>query len=100
MGRGAIFIAAGTCIHGAVVERSNAPFLEDPAVSKVAGKIDYSLIPSTSGEPFSQLEGLTYLIPQESTHPREAYRFLEWVMSAPVQDRQTLKGGLSVRRST
>jgi multiple sugar transport system substrate-binding protein len=77
-----------------------APFLEDPAVSKVAGKIGYSLIPSNYGEPFSQLEGLTYLIPQESTHPREAYRFLEWVMSAPVQDRQTLKGGLSVRRST
>ena len=27
-----------------------APFLEDPAVSKVAGKIGYSLIPSNSGE--------------------------------------------------
>lgn len=77
-----------------------APFLEDPAVSKVAGKIGYSLIPSNTGEPFSQLEGLTYLIPHESTHPREAYRFLEWVMSAQVQDRQTLNGGLSVRKST
>ncbi|MGC1449653.1 MAG: extracellular solute-binding protein [Candidatus Sulfotelmatobacter sp.] len=77
-----------------------APYLEDPAVSKVAGKIGYSLIPSNSGEPFSQLEGLTYLIPQESTHPREAYRFLEWLMSAQVQERQTLKGGLSARKST
>jgi multiple sugar transport system substrate-binding protein len=77
-----------------------APYLEDPAVSKVAGKIGYSLIPSNSGEPFSQLEGLTYLIPQESTHPREAYRFLEWVMSSEVQNRQTLMGGLSVRKST
>jgi multiple sugar transport system substrate-binding protein len=77
-----------------------APFLEDPAVSKVAGKIGYSLIPSNSGEPFSQLEGLTYLIPKESTHPREAYRFLEWAMSAQVQDRQTLKGSSSVRKST
>jgi len=77
-----------------------APYLEDPAVSKVAGKMGYSLIPSNSGEPFSQLEGLTYLIPRESAHPREAYRFLEWVMSAQVQDRQTLTGGLSVRKST
>jgi multiple sugar transport system substrate-binding protein len=77
-----------------------APYLEDPAVSKVANKIGYSLIPSNSGEPFSQLEGLTYLIPQESTHPREAYRFLEWVMSSQVQNRQTLMGGLSVRKST
>jgi multiple sugar transport system substrate-binding protein len=77
-----------------------ASFLEDPAVSKVAGKIGYSLIPSSSGKPFSQLEGLTYLIPTESTHLREAYRFLEWAMSTPVQVQQTLKGGASTRKST
>lgn len=77
-----------------------APFLEDPAVSKVAGKIGYSLIPSTSGEPFSQMEGLTYLIPTESKHSREAYRFIEWAMSAPVQLQQTLQGSESARRST
>ena len=77
-----------------------APFLEDPAVSKVAGKIGYSLIPSNSGEPFSQLEGLTYLIPTESKHPRDAYRFIEWAVSAQVQVQQTLKGGASIRKST
>ena len=77
-----------------------AQFLEDPAVSKVAGRIGYSLIPSASGKPFSQLEGLTYLIPEESPHRREAYRFLEWAMSAQVQDQQTLKGSLSGRKST
>ncbi len=77
-----------------------APFLEGAAVSKVAGKIGYRLIPSTSGEPFSQLEGLTYLIPTESKHPREAYRFIEWAMSTQVQVRQTLKGGASIRAST
>jgi multiple sugar transport system substrate-binding protein len=77
-----------------------APFLEDPAVSKVAGKIGYSLIPSNSAEPFSQLEGLTYLIPTESKHPRETYRFLEWAMSAPVQDQQALHGSSSLRKST
>jgi multiple sugar transport system substrate-binding protein len=77
-----------------------APFLEDPSVSKVAGKIGYSLIPSNTGEPFSQLEGLTYLIPKESAHPREAYRFLEWAMSAQVQEQQTLKGSSSLRKST
>ncbi len=77
-----------------------APFLEDPTVSKVAGKIGYSLIPSMSGVSFSQLEGLTYLIPTESKHPREAYRFLEWSMSEQVQVQQTLKGGASIREST
>jgi multiple sugar transport system substrate-binding protein len=77
-----------------------APFLEDPAVSKVAGKIGYSLIPSNTGEPFSQLEGLTYLIATESKHPREAYKFLEWAMSAQVQDQQQLHGSSSTRKST
>ena len=77
-----------------------APFLEDPAASKVAGKIAYSLIPSNTGEPFSQLEGLTYLIPTESKHPREAYKFLEWAMSVQVQDQQQLHGSSSLRKST
>jgi multiple sugar transport system substrate-binding protein len=81
-----------------------APFLEDPKVSKVAGKIGYSLIPSnspsSSPEPFSQLEGLTYLIPTESKHPREAYRFIEWAMSEQNQIQQTLKGSSSARKST
>ena len=81
-----------------------APFLEDPKTSKVAGRIGYCLIPSNSPsnspEPFSQLEGLTYLIPTESTHPREAFRFIEWAMSAQVQIQQTLKGSSSARKST
>lgn len=77
-----------------------APFLEDPKVSNVAGKIGYSLIPSANGSPFSQMEGLTYLIPSESQHPREAYKFLEWAMSAQVQTAQTLHGSDSLRMST
>ena len=77
-----------------------APFLEEPAVSKVAGKIAYTSIPSNSGKPFSQLEGLTYLIPTESKHPDEAYRFLEFVISSEVQVQQTLHGGGSLRKST
>src|SRR5579862_1174900 len=77
-----------------------APFLEDPAVSKVAGKIGYTRIPSNSGEPFSQLEGLTYLIPTVSKHAREAYRFLEFALSPEVQIKETLDGGSSLRKST
>jgi multiple sugar transport system substrate-binding protein len=76
------------------------PFLEAPAVSKVAGKIGYSLIPSSSSQPSSQLEGLTYLIPTESKESREAYQFIEWAMSAQVQTQQTILGGDSIREST
>lgn len=77
-----------------------APFLEDPAVSKVAGKIGYTWIPSNIGKPFSQLEGLTYLIPTESKREREAYRFIEFALSREVQIKQTLDGGSSLRKST
>ncbi len=83
-----------------VLWNDQAPFLEDASVSKVAGKIGYSLIPSNSGKPFSQLEGLIYLIPAESKHPREAYRFMEWAMSAEVQVQQALHGSGSTRKST
>ncbi len=89
----------GTVFMG-LLWSDQAPLLEDPAVSKVAGKIGYSLIPSNTGEPFSQLEGLTYLIPTESKHPREAYKFLEWAMSVQVQDQQQLQGSSSIRKST
>jgi multiple sugar transport system substrate-binding protein len=73
--------------------------LEDPATSKVAGKMGYSLIPSNTSQPSSQLEGLTYLIPTESQHPKEAYRFIEWAMSDQVQVQQTLDGSSSIRKS-
>ena len=74
------------------------PFLEDPSVSKVAGKMSYALIPSATRRPFSQLEGWTYLIPKESKHPREAYQFMEWALSREVQIQHTLNGGSSVRQ--
>ena len=76
-----------------------APFLEDPRVSKVAGKIGYSLIPSNTGTPFSQLEGLTYLVVSNSQHARDAYKLLEWAMSQPVQEAQTRHGSSSVLRA-
>lgn len=76
-----------------------AYLLEDPSTSKVAGKIGYSLIPSNTTKQSSQLEGLTYLIPTQSQHPKEAYRFIEWAMSDPLQVQQTLDGSTSIRKS-
>jgi len=76
-----------------------APFLEEPAVSRVSGKIGYSLIPSKDGRPFTQLEGLTYLIPKESKHAREAYRLLQFLLSTEVQRAQVLKGSLTAKKA-
>ena len=42
---------------------------------------------------------LTYLIPTESKHPDEAYKFLEFALSREVQIKQTLAGGTSLRRT-
>jgi multiple sugar transport system substrate-binding protein len=72
--------------------------LEDKATSKVAGKIGYSLIPSNT-QRSSQLEGLTYLVPTGSPHPKEASTFIKWAMSAQVQIQQTLDGSTSIRQS-
>jgi multiple sugar transport system substrate-binding protein len=77
-----------------------APFLEDPKASEVAGKIGYMLIPPNVGQPFSQLEGLSYLITAKSQHAREAYKFLEWTQSQRVQVAQTLRGSSSIQQST
>ncbi len=77
-----------------------AYLLEDHATSSVSGKIGYSLIPTNRTQHASQMEGLTYLIPTASPHPKEAYRFLEWAMSDEVQVKQTLKGSSSIREST
>lgn len=83
-----------------ILWHDQTPLLEDPSVSKVVGKMGYSVIPSAIGKPFSQLEGWAYLIPKESKQPREAYRLIEWALSQDVQVRQTLKGGASARKTT
>lgn len=83
-----------------ILWHDQTPLLEDSSVSKVAGKMGYSLIPSAIGKPFSQLEGWAYLIPTSSQHPREAYRFIEWAMTPKVQIEQTLKGGASALKTT
>ncbi len=77
-----------------------APFLEDPKVSKVAGKIGYCLIPSAVNKPFSQLEGWTYLTPSGARRPREAFRFMEWALSQDVQIDECIQGAQSPRKST
>jgi PAS domain S-box-containing protein len=78
-----------------ILWHDQTPLLEDASASKVAGKMGYSLVPSPSGQPVAQLEGWSYLIPTESKHPKEAYRFMEWAMRRNVQLQQTLKGGAS-----
>lgn len=70
--------------------------------SKVAGKMGFSMIPKTKAhdQRIGQLEGWSYLIPKNSSHPKEAYRFIEWMMKEENQIKQHLNGGASARKST
>jgi multiple sugar transport system substrate-binding protein len=76
-----------------------AYLLESQPGSRFAGKFGYSPIPANTFKSASQLEGLTYLLPAQSQHSKEAYQFLEWVMSSAVQARQTLQGSSSINQS-
>jgi len=87
-------------VYMGILWSDQAPFLEDASVSKVAGKIGYRLLPSDTGSPVSQMEGLISLLPANASHPKEAYRWMEWATSSTVQIQQTLHGGGSLRRST
>jgi multiple sugar transport system substrate-binding protein len=82
-----------------MIWHDQTPYLEDDTKSKVAGDMDYCLVPSHVGKPFLQLEGWTYLIPTKSKHTQEAYQFMEWAMRPDVQLRQTLAGGSSCMKS-
>jgi multiple sugar transport system substrate-binding protein len=84
----------------AIMWHDSAPWAENPADSKMAGKIGYAPPPSTSGKPVIQLEGHTFLIPSHARHPREAFKLMTWFFGSEVQVAYTLQGGLSPRVST
>lgn len=71
--------------------------VEDPAQSKVAGKMGFDLIPQGKGGRVGQVEGWTYLIPSKSKNPEAAYLFIQWMMAFDQQLEQHLNGGASAR---
>lgn len=71
--------------------------VEDPSVSKVAGKMGFDTIPAGKGGTVGQVEGWTYLIPKYAKHKQAAYLFIQWMMQYPQQLKQHLNGGASAR---
>jgi len=80
--------------------------VEDPAQSKVSGKMGFATLPVQPGSKAGQsgqsgktgqIEGWTYLIPTDSKHPEAAYLFIQWMMGFDQQLAQHLGGGASSR---
>jgi multiple sugar transport system substrate-binding protein len=74
--------------------------VEDPASSKVSGKMGFATLPVAPGSKagkVGQIEGWTYLIPTDSKNPEAAYLFIQWMMGFDRQLAQHLGGGASAR---
>jgi len=74
--------------------------VEDPAQSKVSGKMGFATIPVQPGSKagkVGQIEGWTYLIPTDSKNPEAAYLFIQWMMGFDQQLAQHVGGGASSR---
>lgn len=70
--------------------------------SAVVGKIGYGEIPSLKdGDPkIAHLGSWTYVIPSDAKNADAAWLFLQWALSAPVQQEMAKGGGLPALTST
>jgi len=69
--------------------------IEDPAASRVAGKMGFSRLPEGAAGHVAQLSGSAYLIPRGSKNPNAAYLFIQWALRPENQIAQQLAGGQS-----
>jgi multiple sugar transport system substrate-binding protein len=74
--------------------------LEDPNLSKVSGKMGYTMIPKGKAGRVHQIGGQSYYIPATSKKTEAAYLFMEWMMRPENQIKQQTLGGASAREST
>jgi ABC-type sugar transport system, periplasmic component len=67
-------------------------FLEDPANSKVAGKLGYAPLPYNK-KPYGTLALWSWCVTADSKHPKEAFKLAAWLTSKTIEKKQTLKNG-------
>jgi len=65
-------------------------WLEDPTVSKVAGKIEFTVMPGGRG----QLGAWGWAIPKSSPNPDAAWEFISWVESKEIAYKRAMAGGM------
>lgn len=75
-----------------------APSIEDPASSKVHGKMGYGAIPIAKA-PAAHFGAWSYFIPKAAKNPEAAWLFLQWANTSSVQKRLALDGGFPCLKS-
>ncbi len=68
--------------------------LDDPEVSKVAGKVGLAPMPGGVG----LNGGWGWAIPKNSAHKKEAWEFIKWVESFDIAKKRALSGGAPTRK--
>lgn len=66
--------------------------LEDPANSKVAGKIGYAALPYSKNT-YGTLALWSWCVTADSTHPKEAFQLAAWLTSKETEKKMTVKDG-------
>jgi ABC-type glycerol-3-phosphate transport system substrate-binding protein len=74
-------------------------FLEDPAQSKVAGKVGYAPLPYFNN-PFGTVSFWSWAVAADSKHPKEAFQLAAWLTSKSTEKKMGLiNGNISARTS-
>ena len=76
----------------AIIFNDNAPALEDPSASAVAGKMGYGAVPVGEAQA-AHYGGWGYYIPTDSKNPEAAWVFMQWFNTPKVQKAIALEGG-------
>ena len=84
---------------GAIIQYSgNALKADDPAQTKVAGKLDFGVVPKQE-EAIGQMGIFIAAVPKSAPHKEAAISFLDWYTSADTQAKLAEAGSIPVKRS-
>ncbi len=75
------------------------PLVEEPAKSRVAGKVGYALFPAGPGGPGTTVAVRGLAIAKRSANPKAGWLFLQWASSREMVRRALAKGVLVARES-
>ena len=73
--------------------------MDDPAQSKVVGKIEFAIMPSEKRTGVAELGTWLLAVPAASKHQDRAFQFLHWAISPDPMKRAALHGNPPTRRS-
>jgi len=93
-------LATGHALQSTVWPAEASDILENPQVSRVIGKVGYTVIPMGPAGKHTPMMGNWLMgIPKAPRQKDWAYRFIQWATSAQVQKPYAAAGGIPSRKS-